>query len=46
MDSWKPEDGKTDPLGRHNHILKHFSKDELPKEIFELEKVKNFLLPK
>ena len=45
-DSWKPEDGKTDPLGRHNHILKHFSKDELPKEIFELEKVKNFLLPK
>lgn len=45
INSWKPEEGKTDPLGRHNHILKTFDIEKLPKVIFELPKVKQFLLP-
>jgi hypothetical protein len=46
MDTWKPEEGKPDPLGRYNHILKPYPDTELPKEIFDLKKVKDFLLPK
>lgn len=45
MDSWKPEDGKPDPLGRYNHILKPYPTSELPQVIFNLPRVKNFLLP-
>lgn len=35
----------TDPLGREDHILKDYPIDLLPSKIFELERVKNFLLP-
>jgi hypothetical protein len=35
----------TDPLGRTDHILKEYPKNLLPSKIFELERVKNFLLP-
>lgn len=45
MDSWKPEEGKTDPLGRYNHVLKPFDYGKLPKVIFDLPRVKDFLLP-
>jgi hypothetical protein len=37
--------GGTDPLGRKDHLLKEYPLEELPKLIFELENVKNFLLP-
>lgn len=35
----------TDPLGREDHILKEYPKYLLPSKIFELERVRNFLLP-
>lgn len=40
-----PKNGSTDPLGRKDHILKKFPRELLPKKIFELPRVKNFLLP-
>lgn len=45
IDQWKPEENKTDPLGRYNHVLKKYPVEELPQVIFDLPKVKNFLLP-
>jgi hypothetical protein len=45
MSQWKPEDGKSDPLGRHNHILKPYPVSDLPQILFDLPTVKNFLLP-
>jgi len=46
MDTWKPKEGGTDPLGRYNHILKPFPHEKLPTIIFENKRIKNFLLPK
>jgi beta-1,4-mannosyl-glycoprotein beta-1,4-N-acetylglucosaminyltransferase len=45
MDQWKPAEGQPDPLGRHNHILKPYPVEELPQVIFDLPRVKKFLLP-
>ena len=44
MDNWKPEDGGTDPLGRYNHVLKPYPVSELPQVIFDLPRVRDFLL--
>ena len=40
-----PEEGKIPPSGFENTILKKYPIDNLPKEIFKLPKVKEFLLP-
>lgn len=45
MDSYIPKENSTDPLGRKNHILKNYPKELLPQKIFELDRVKKFLLP-
>lgn len=44
-ENFVPHEGSTDPLGRDNHLLMHYPLENLPKIIFELENVKNFLLP-
>ena len=41
--NYKPTIGGTDPLGRNNHIMKHYGKENLPEKIFELPKVEQFL---
>ena len=43
-DNYDPKHGSLDPLGRHDHILLNYSKEKLPKLIFDLERVKDFLL--
>jgi len=45
LDSYKPQEGSTDPLGRQNHILQKYPLNELPSLIFDLPQVKEFLLP-
>lgn len=45
MDTYIPKENMTDPLGRKNHILKKYSENNLPKKIFDLPRVKEFLLP-
>lgn len=45
LDNYVAVEGATDPLGRPDHILVPYSHDLLPSELFELEKVKNYLLP-
>jgi hypothetical protein len=41
-----PTENSTDPLGRKDHILKLYDINLLPKLIFELPNVLNYLLPK
>ena len=45
INTYTPKENSTDPLGRKNHILKKYPLDKLPKKIFELPRVKEFLLP-
>jgi len=45
VDNYTPSENSTDPLGRTDHILKKYDINLLPSKIFELERVKNFLLP-
>ena len=45
LKNYTAEENLTDPLGRKDHILKKYPIENLPKKIFELERVKNFLLP-
>jgi beta-1,4-mannosyl-glycoprotein beta-1,4-N-acetylglucosaminyltransferase len=45
VENYLPSVNSTDPLGRGDHILKDYPKNLLPSKIFELERVKNFLLP-
>ena len=45
LDNYSPEAGKTDPLGRKDHILKKYPIGLLPDKIFELDHIKQFLLP-
>lgn len=40
-----PEEGKFPPSGFKNSILKKYPLENLPKQIFELPRVKNYLLP-
>lgn len=43
-DNYTPKIGSLDPLGRHDHILLDYPEEKLPKLLFELQRVKNFLL--
>lgn len=43
QDDFNPKENSIDCLGRENHILKKYSINCLPKRIFELEAVHNFL---
>jgi len=45
MDSYKPQNGSLDPLGRNNHILRPYDLELLPDLILRNEKFKNFFLP-
>jgi len=43
--NYKAQNGSVDPLGRTDHILKKYDTSELPKLVYDLKNVKNFLLP-
>lgn len=43
-DNYKPKNGSLDPLGRYDHILLDYSEKNLPSLIFDLPRVKEFLL--
>ena len=45
ISSWVPEENGVDPLGRSTHVLKSISTNSLPQIIFELPRVKDYLLP-
>jgi hypothetical protein len=45
QENYVPKEDSTDCLGRKNHILKKYNIDLLPSKLFQLENVKNFLLP-
>lgn len=45
VENYSPSVNSTDPLGRTDHILKDYPLHLLPQKIFELERVRNFLLP-
>ena len=45
MSSWTPKQDGVDPLGRNTHILKSIGTESLPQVIFELPRVKEYLLP-
>jgi beta-1,4-mannosyl-glycoprotein beta-1,4-N-acetylglucosaminyltransferase len=43
MENYQAKDGSVDPLGRDDHILKKYDVNLLPKKIFDLLRVKEFL---
>ena len=43
---YKPKEGATDSLGRRNYLLKHYPQEKLPDKLHQLQRVKQFLLPK
>jgi len=43
-DNYDPKNGSLDPLGRHDHILLDYPEENLPRLLFDLPRVKNFLL--
>lgn len=45
VDGYLASINSTDPLGRSDHILKKYDINLLPSKIFELERIKNFLIP-
>jgi hypothetical protein len=45
MDTYTAKENSTDPLGRKSHILKKYPLENLPEQIFNLARVKEFLLP-
>lgn len=45
ISNYKPTPGSVDPLNRSDHLLVKYNLDKLPKKIFELPRVKEFLLP-
>lgn len=45
VDGYEAKINATDPLGRTDHVLKLYPINLLPQKIFELERVKSFLLP-
>jgi predicted O-methyltransferase YrrM len=45
VENYYPKINSTDPIGRTDHILKRYNIKSLPSKIFELERVKNFLIP-
>ena len=44
-DEFKPEEGKTDMLGRQDHLITSYPVDKLPEAALRIERVKNYLLP-
>lgn len=44
LDDYVADVGSNDPYGRKDHILKPYPIENLPQEIFKLERVKKFLL--
>lgn len=44
QENYIPKENSTDCLGREDHILKHYSTKNLPTKIWELPRVKQFLL--
>ena len=44
-DSFEPEEGNTDMLGRLDHIITSYPVDKLPPEVRTIERVREFLLP-
>ena len=45
IDNYEPKEGERDILGRTDHILTKYDTKLLPPEVFELDLVRNFLLP-
>ena len=45
LDSYKATAGGNDPLGRCDHVLEPYPHELLPRELFRLERVRNYLLP-
>jgi len=45
IENFTPQENSTDCIGRTDHILKKYPINLLPDKIFELENVRNFLLP-
>lgn len=45
IDSYRAAVGTTDPLGRTDHILEQYPHDLLPEKLFELDRVRSYLLP-
>lgn len=44
-ESFEPDEGNTDMLGREDHLLTSYPLENLPKELVKLERVKEYLLP-
>lgn len=44
IDNWKPESDGINPWGNRGFILREYSLDNLPKQIFESDTIKKFLL--
>lgn len=44
LEDYTPEEGNTDPLNRQDHILRKYPLELLPQKIFELPRVKEFLI--
>ena len=45
LNEYTPSENSTDPLGREDHILKTYNEKLLPSKLFELERVRKYLLP-
>ncbi len=45
IENFTPQENSTDCIGRTDHILKKYPINLLPDKIFELENIRNFLLP-
>ena len=45
IDSYRAAAGATDPLGRTDHILEPYPHELLPAKLFELDRVRTYLLP-
>jgi hypothetical protein len=44
-DNFEPRLGSIDMLGRQDHIIVEYPIEDLPQEVFKIERVKNYLLP-
>jgi len=45
LDAYKASEGGTDPLGRGDHVLVSYPHELLPEALFNLERVRKYLLP-
>lgn len=44
-DNFEPEEGRTDMLGRQDHLITSYPLDKLPPHALKIERVRNYLLP-